>query len=290
MSQHPGTLLRSLLDQRRGLLVPGAGNALAARVIEDMGFAAVYLSGAGLTNQFYGMPDLGFVGLHDIAQNTAAIRDAVDLPLIVDADTGFGNALNVRHTVRTLERAGANAIQLEDQVMPKKCGHFAGKAVIGKAEMVGKIKAAVDARVHGDFLIIARTDARAIHGLDDALERAHAFAEAGADVTFVEAPTGIDELRRIAAELPVPQVVNIVIGGKTPALPAAEFGAMGFGLVLYANAALQGAVRGMKSALGELQRRGEMPEDPALVASFAERQAVVKKPLYDELDGRYAAP
>ena len=287
-TRHPGTLLREYLEARRGLLVPGAGNALAARVIESLNFEAVYLSGAGLTNNFYGMPDLGFVGLEDIARHTAAIRDAVALPLIVDADTGFGNALNVRHTVRTLARAGANAIQLEDQVMPKKCGHFAGKAVISKSEMVGKIKAAVDARQHGDFLIIARTDARAIHGLEDALDRARAYAEAGADVTFVEAPTGIDELRRIAAELPVPQIVNIVIGGKTPALPAAEFAAMGFGLVLYANAALQGAVRGMTNALSQLQRDGELPEDPTLVATFAERQALVQKPLYDSLDERYA--
>jgi len=290
MSIHPGTLLRTLLNERRGLLVPGAGNALAARVIETMGFEAVYLSGAGLTNNFYGMPDLAFVSLNDIASHTAAIRDAVALPLIVDADTGFGNALNVRHTVRTLERAGANAIQIEDQVMPKKCGHFAGKAVIDQAEMVSKIKAAVDARVSGDFLIIARTDARASEGLDAALERARAFAEAGADVTFVEAPTSVDELRRIASELPCPQIVNVVIGGKTPALPAAEFGEMGFGMVLYANAALQGAVRGMTNALAELQRRGELPEDPDLVATFAERQALVQKTAFDALDARYAVP
>ena len=288
MSIHPGTLLRTLLNERRGLLVPGAGNALAARVIETMGFEAVYLSGAGLTNNLYGMPDLGFVSLNDIASHCAAIRDAVALPLIVDADTGFGNALNVRHTVRTLERAGANAIQIEDQVMPKKCGHFAGKAVIDQAEMVSKIKAAVDARVSGDFLIIARTDARASEGLDAALDRARAFAEAGADVTFVEAPTSVDELRRIASELPCPQIVNVVIGGKTPALPAAEFGEMGFGMVLYANAALQGAVRGMTNALAELQRRGELPEDPDLVATFAERQALVQKTAFDALDARYA--
>jgi len=288
MSIHPGTLLRTLLNERRGLLVPGAGNALAARVIETMGFEAVYLSGAGLTNNLYGMPDLGFVSLNDIASHCAAIRDAVALPLIVDADTGFGNALNVRHTVRTLERAGANAIQIEDQVMPKKCGHFAGKAVIDQAEMVSKIKAAVDARVSGDFLIIARTDARASEGLDAALDRARAFAEAGADVTFVEAPTSVDELRRIAGELPCPQIVNVVIGGKTPALPAAEFGEMGFGMVLYANAALQGAVRGMTNALAELQRRGELPEDPDLVATFAERQALVQKTAFDALDARYA--
>lgn len=288
MTTSPGALLRRLVNQRRGLLVPGAANALAARVVESMGFECVYLSGAGLTNTFYGLPDLGFVSLTDVAQHTSAIRDAVALPLVVDADTGFGNALNVRQTVRVLERAGANAVQLEDQVMPKKCGHFAGKAVADMAEMVAKVKAAVDARQSADFLIVARTDARAVHGLDDALQRAAAYAEAGADITFVEAPTSVAELSRIAAELPCPQVVNIVIGGKTPALPASAFADMGFGMVLYANAALQGAVRGMTNALGELMRRGELPEDPALVATFAERQVLVQKPLFDELDKRYS--
>lgn len=198
----PGALLRQQVQARRGMLVAGASNALAARLIEQLGFEALYLSGAGITNSFYGIPDLGFIGLSDLAQHTAAVRDAVQLPIIVDADTGFGNALNVQHTVRTLERAGANAIQLEDQVMPKKCGHFSGKAVISQNEMLGKIKAAVDARSSPDFLIIARTDARAIHGLDDALERAHAFAQQGADITFVEAPESRQELQRISTELP----------------------------------------------------------------------------------------
>ena len=286
-TEHPGALLRRHIEARKGLLVPGAGNALAARVIEAMGFEAVYLSGAGLTNNFYGMPDLGFVNLADLANHTAAIRDAVALPLIVDADTGFGNALNVRHAVRTLERTGANAIQLEDQVMPKKCGHFAGKSVIAKAEMVSKVKAAVDARQHNDFLIIARTDARAVHGLDDAIDRAQAFADAGADITFIEAPISVEELRRIG-ELSAPQLANVVIGGKTPAQPLHDFAAMGFAVVLYANAALQGAMRGMTNALGQLKELGELPEDPALVATFQERQDLVQKRLYDELDLRYA--
>src|SRR5437868_6578797 len=163
---HPGTALRRKVEARRGLMVPGAANALAARVIEQLGFEAVYLSGAGLTNTFYGLPDLGFDGLADIAQHTAAIRDAVALPIIVDADTGFGNALNVRHSVRTLERAGANAIQLEDQASPKKCGHFEGKALVPLQEMAGKVRAAVDARQHPDFLVIARTDAATVEGVD----------------------------------------------------------------------------------------------------------------------------
>jgi len=285
----PGALLRRQLNERRGLLVPGAGNALAARVIESLGFEAVYLSGAGLTNSFYGMPDLGFVGLQDIAQHTAAIRDAVALPLIVDADTGFGNAVNVYHTVRTLERAGANAIQLEDQVMPKKCGHFSGQNVIELKEMAAKVSAAADARRSSDFLIIARTDARGVHGLDDALERAHAFAKAGADVTFVEAPVGVEELRRIASELSLPQVVNIVIGGKTAPLTAQQFGEMGFAMVLYANAALQGAVRGMTNALSRLKADGELAELPELVATFKERQSLVHKPHYDALESKYSS-
>ena len=287
-AQYPGTLLRRMVDARRGLLVPGAANALAARLIEQMGFEAVYLSGAGLTNTFYGIPDLGFVHLGDLVQHTAAMRDAVALPIIVDADTGFGNALNVRHTVRALERAGANAIQLEDQVSPKKCGHFEGKAVIPAAEAASKIKAAVDARMNDDFLIIARTDARAVEGFEAALERAALYAASGADITFVEAPQSIAELRRIPQALPgTPQIVNIVIGGKTPALPAAEFAAMGFAVVLYANAALQGALRGMTNALRTLRQQGELAEDETLVATFAERQALVQKPLFDELDARY---
>ena len=284
---YPGTLLRQKVRARSGLLVPGAANALAARVIEQLGFEAVYLSGAGLTNTFYGMPDLGFVHLGDLASHTAALRDAVALPIIVDADTGFGNALNVRHTVRTLERAGANAIQLEDQVGPKKCGHFEGKAVVSQSDMIGKIKAAVDARIHGDFLVIARTDAAAVEGIDAAIARAIAYAEAGADMTFVEAPESRGALQRIPREIACQQIVNVVIGGKTPTLGAAEFGAMGFGLVLYANAALQGAVRGMTLALQDLRGHGRLDEASGLVATFAERQALVRKDAYDTLDQKY---
>jgi 2-methylisocitrate lyase-like PEP mutase family enzyme len=285
---HPGSVLRQKLEARSGLLVPGASNALAGRLIEQLGFEAVYLSGAGLTNSFYGMPDLGFIGLSDISQHTAALRDAVTLPIIVDADTGFGNAINVWHTVRTLERAGANAIQLEDQASPKRCGHFAGKGVISTAEMVGKVRAALDARTHPDFLVIARTDAVAVEGVDAAIARAAVYAEAGADITFVEAPESIDVLRRIPREIACPQVVNVVIGGRTPALSAADFGILGFGMVLYANAALQGAVRGMTQALQSLREAGQLDETSALVASFAERQSLVRKDEFDALDVRYA--
>lgn len=283
LTPRPGTVLRQKINERRGMLVAGAANALAARVVEEEGFEAVYLSGAGLTNTYYGMPDLGFITLTDLAQHTAAIRDAVALPIIVDADTGFGNELNVHHTVRTLERAGANAIQIEDQHMPKKCGHFNDKSVIPAAEAASKIKAAVDARNSDDFLIIARTDAIAVEGFDSALERAQRFIAAGADMTFVEAPGNIDQLRRIPQALSVPQLVNVVIGGKTPTLDAGAFGAMGFGLVLYANAALQGAVRGMTQALRQLKASGRLDEDSGLVATFAERQRLVRKDYFDAL-------
>lgn len=283
----PGTVLRNKVNERRGLMVAGAANALSARLIEQLGFEAVYLTGAGITNTFYGMPDLGFVSLADLVQHTSAARDAVELPIIVDADTGFGSALNVRHTVRSLERAGANAIQLEDQLMPKKCGHFNGKAVIPAAEAASKVKAAVDARINDDFLIIARTDARAIEGFDSAIERAQRFIEAGADITFIEAPESIDEIRRIPGALSVPQLVNVVIGGKTPTMDAAEFTRMGFGLALYANAALQGSLMGMTAALTRLRDSGRLDEDSGLVSPFAVRQKLVRKDMYDALDARY---
>jgi 2-methylisocitrate lyase-like PEP mutase family enzyme len=280
--------LKEIVTQRRGILVPGAANALTARVIESLGFEAVYLTGAGLSNTHYGLPDLGFIGLTDVASHTAAIRDATVLPLIVDADTGFGNALQVWQTVKTLERAGADAIQLEDQLSPKRCGHFSGKEVVGLSEMLGKIHAAVDARQDQGFQIIARTDARAGLGMDAALDRAAAFAEAGADMTFVEAPVSSQELRQIGA-LAWPQVANVVVGGKTPVLAQQELAAMGFSLVLYANAALQGAVRGMHEALAALQREGRLTEDPRLLATFAQRQALVRKPEFDLLEDRFAS-
>jgi 2-methylisocitrate lyase-like PEP mutase family enzyme len=283
-----GKLLRLKLEERRGLLVPGAADALAARVIANLGFEAIYITGAGVTNTLLGMPDLGFISLPELAQQTSAIRDAVSLPIIVDADTGFGNPLNVRHTVQVLERAGANAIQLEDQIFPKRCGHFSGKQVIAAEEMMAKIRAAADARSSQDFLIIARTDARAVHGFDSAIDRATKWIEAGADVTFVEAPESLDEVNRIPALLRVPQVINMVPGGKTPIVDAAALASMRYALVLYANAALQGAIAGMQAALSELKARGFLDESSGKIASFAERQELVQKPLFDQLERKYS--
>jgi 2-methylisocitrate lyase-like PEP mutase family enzyme len=280
--------LKRLAEARRGVIVPGAFNALSAKVVEDLGFEAIYITGAGVTNMWFGMPDQGFMGLAEIADHTARIRDAVSLPLIVDADTGFGNALNVRHTVRTLERAGADCIQFEDQVAPKRCGHFAGKDVIGIDEAVSKIKAAVDARHDSDLLIMARTDACATQGFEAAVERAMKFAEAGADILFVEAVTTTDEIRALPQRLPRPQLMNMVIGGKTPIFGADELGQLGYGIVLYANAALQGAVAGMQNVLTVLRDTRRVDEDPALLTPFAERQRLVGKPKWDALEKRYA--
>ncbi|MDX9970056.1 MAG: isocitrate lyase/PEP mutase family protein [Porticoccaceae bacterium] len=279
--------LKALAEARRGLIVPGAFNALSARVIEDLGFQAIYITGAGVTNMWFGMPDQGFMGLHEIAEHTARIRDAVQVPLLVDADTGFGNALNVRHTVRTLERAGADCIQFEDQVAPKRCGHFDGKAVISTEEAVSKIKAAVDARHDPDLLIMARTDAAATQGFEAAVERAHKFAEAGADILFVEAVTRAEEVRALPQRLAKPQLMNMVIGGKTPIFNAEQLGELGFGIVLYANAALQGAVAGMQKTLSVLRDEKEVQESSGLVTPFAERQRLVGKPEWDALEKRY---
>ncbi|MDP5216978.1 isocitrate lyase/PEP mutase family protein [Ruegeria sp. 2205SS24-7] len=278
---------RERLTTGRAVLMPGAANALAARVIEDLGFQAIYISGAGVTNTYYGMPDLGFINLTDIAQHCAAIRNTSDLPIVVDADTGFGNALNVHHTVRMLERAGASAIQLEDQVNPKRCGHFSGKDVVPLDEARGRIKAAVDARQDPNFMIVARTDARAGSTLDEALDRAAAFIEDGADITFVEAPVSEEEIRKIPRRLQgTPQLVNLVVGGKTPILDFDALDRMGFGLVLYANVALQGALYGMVNALSQLKTDGIMTEDGPL-AGFRMRQDTVRKDHYDALESKY---
>lgn len=278
--------LRDLIRREKGVLVPGAPNALTARVIADLDFKAVYLTGAGLTNMHLGLPDLGFMDLSQLAAHTIAIRGVVDLPLIVDADTGFGNAINVAHTTRVLERAGASAIQLEDQLAPKRCGHFAGKELIPADEMAGKVAAAVDARRDG-LIVIARTDACAVEGFSAAIDRAGRYIEAGADMTFVEAPETLDELRAVPKLLALPQILNMVLGGKTPIIDQAQAREMGFALVLYANAALQGAIHGMQAALRSLSQAGVL--DERAVTSFAERQRLVGKPAFDAMETRYAA-
>jgi 2-methylisocitrate lyase-like PEP mutase family enzyme len=215
-----------------------------------------------------------------------AIRDVFAGPLMVDADTGFGNALNMRRTVKLLERAGADAIQIEDQVFPKRCGHFDGKEVIPSAEMVAKIKAAVDARNDADLMIVARTDAIAVEGFSAAIDRAHAFREAGADVGFVEAPTTPEQIAAIG-RLPWPQLINVVIGGKTPELSNEKLRELGFAGVLYANAALQAAILGMQRALAHLRQHGRIGEADGLLATFAERQRLVELGAFQALERKY---
>jgi 2-methylisocitrate lyase-like PEP mutase family enzyme len=282
--------MRELLNIRSGggpLVLPGAPDALTARVIEALGFEAVYITGAGVTNARLGVPDLGLISLAELAEG---IRDAVTIPIVVDADTGFGGPLNVRRSVRTLERRGANAIQLEDQTFPKRCGHFAGKEVIPAAEMVAKLHAALDARRDPATLIIARTDARQSDGLEAALERAESYKDAGADVIFVEAPRSREELAEIGRRVDGPLLVNIVEGGDTPQLPADELAALGFSIVLYANAALRGALHGMQVVLGHLKDTGSTDGVLDQMVGWEQRQELVGKPLFDELSDRYATP
>jgi len=284
------TRLKEILARRAAVQAPGTANALFARVIEELGFEVVYVTGAGIANMHVGAPDIGLTTLTEIANAVAAISDAVALPLVVDADTGFGNAVNVVRTVRVLERAGAAGLQIEDQVFPKKCGHFAGKAVIALDEMVQKVKAAVDARRDGDLQIIARTDASAVEGLDRAIGRAQAYIEAGADVAFVEAPTNLAELARIPREIAAPHVANIVFGGKTPDPGRAELAKLGFSLVLYANAVLQAAVKAAWDVLFALRRDGSLTGVADRIAAFEERQRIVQKPSWDALESKFRTP
>jgi 2-methylisocitrate lyase-like PEP mutase family enzyme len=242
------TTLRSRLAAPPILVAPGVYDALTAHLAERAGFSAVYVSGAGIAYTRLGRPDIGLVTMSEVADTVALIRDRVGSHLIVDADTGYGNALNVARTVRLFERAGANAIQIEDQAFPKRCGHLDNKTLIPAQEMVGKIKAALDARHSRETLVIARTDAIAVEGFEPAIARAVAYRDAGADVLFVEAPKTRDELKRISPALKgVPLMANMVEGGKTPPLKAADLEALGFALVIFPG----GIVRAVAHLAGE---------------------------------------
>ncbi len=282
-------LVASARADRRPLLVPGVYDALSSRLAAAAGFEALYVTGAGLANSRLGVPDIGLITADQLVEHVTAIADAVEVPLVVDADTGFGNAINVMQVVRRLERAGASAIQLEDQVFPKRCGHFSGKAVISADEMEGKLHAALDARRSEATLIIARTDARAVDGLDAALERAERYRAVGADLIFVEAPASAQELRSICERIDAPHVANMVEGGTTPILPLEELGEMGFSIVLYANAALRSAQRAVTLAFAELRASGISTNLLDSMATWDERQDAVDKSRYDELEARYAS-
>jgi len=269
--------------------MPGAPNALTARIAEELGFRVVLFTGAGFANMELGVPDLGLLTMTEVVHQVGRLTDAVGIPVVADADTGYGNPLNVRRTVRELERAGAAAIILEDQVFPKRCGHFEGKEVISAEEMVMKIKAALDARRSSDTILIARTDAYAPFGIHEAITRANSYVEAGAEVTFVEAPLTVEELTLIPRNIPVPQMVNMVEGGKTPVLPAQTLESMGFKLIVYANAALRAAIKGIQVVLAGLARDGTTHGVLDHMVSWEERQRLVRLPEYTRLERRYAS-
>jgi 2,3-dimethylmalate lyase len=283
----PGARLRQLLIEEPPVLAPGAANALGAKIVADCGFDTVYVSGAGIANWSLGVPDLGLTTMGDVLWNVERICDAVDLPVIADADTGYGNALGVHRTVRAFERAGVAAIQLEDQVDPKRCGHFEGKEVIPAPEMVEKVHAAADARRDEDLVIIARTDARASEGLDSAIDRANLYRDAGADALFVEAPLNEAELARIGSEVPGPLVANIVEGAKTPTLERSELGRLGFDLVIYANLAGRAAMLAMHDVLTALRAHGSSSGLEERIVSMEERNRLTGMARWEALERRY---
>jgi len=286
----PGRRLRELIAAPGCLVLPGAADALTARLVERAGFEAVYVTGAGIANVVLGRPDVGLTTLSEIVAQVEHIADVVDVPLLVDMDTGFGNAINARRAVRDLERAGAAGIQVEDQTFPKRCGHFSGKEVVSLAEMRLKIQAVADARRDPSTVIVARTDALALDGVDAAVERGQAFVEAGADVVFIEAPRTREELASLPALVPAPLLANMVEGGKTPLCSAAELGAMGYAAVLFANTAMRVAAQAAGDALVELRRTGDAAPLMDRMLSWQDRQALVGLPEIEALERRYAEP
>ena len=283
------TRLRELLVQRDLLVAPGAYDALSARLIAQTGFPAVYMTGFGTAASVLGQPDVGLLTMSEMVSCAAALAAVVgDRPLIADADTGYGNPINVRRTVREYERVGVAAIHIEDQVWPKKCGHMEGKQVIPADEMVQKIRAAVDARQDPDFVIIARTDANAVYGLEDALRRGRAYREAGADVIFIEAPRSIEELRAIAQAFPdVPLLYNWAESGKTPLLPLEEIHALGFKLVIFPVSMLFAATQALLDLLEALKQGQTSLAFAERMVTFSQFTDQIGLPEIQALERRY---
>ena len=283
------TRLRELLVQRDLLVAPGAYDALSARLIAQAGFPAVYMTGFGTAASVLGQPDVGLLTMSEMVSRAAALAAVVgDRPLIADADTGYGNPINVRRTVREYERAGVAAIHIEDQVWPKKCGHMEGKQVISVDEMVQKIRAAVDARQDPDFVIIARTDANAVYGLEDALRRGRAYRDAGADVIFIVAPRSIEELRAIAQAFPdVPLLYNWAESGKTPLLPLEEIHALGFKLVIFPVSMLFAATQALLDLLEALKQGQTSLAFAERMVTFSQFTDQIGLPEIQALERRY---
>jgi 2-methylisocitrate lyase-like PEP mutase family enzyme len=288
----PRARLRELLeDGSDPVLAPGAYDGLSARLVEHAGFDVVYMTGFGTTASLIGRPDVGLLSGAEMIDNARRIVAAVDVPVIADADTGYGNAINVVRTVQAYEQAGVAGIHLEDQVMPKKCGHMSGKAVIPAEEMAGKIRAAVAARRDPDLVLIARTDAAAVEGLDAAVARARSYAEAGADLLFVEAPTSEDDIARVADELKgvAPLVFNWAEGGRTPPIPLQRIAELGFALVLYPIGTLLAATAGIRSLLATIKADGTPSAALPGLPTFGEFTDFIGLPEVGDLEQRFGA-
>ncbi len=278
--------LKELLAKEGFVVAPGVYDALTAKIVEAHGFSALYMSGYGTSVSMLGLPDLGFATMTEMVQNAARIADAVNIPLIADADTGYGNPMNMVRTVREYEKAGAAAIHIEDQEWPKRCGHMSGKKVIGAEDMVAKIKAAVDSRQSSDFLIIARTDSLACNGFDDAVERTRKYGEAGADILFVEAPQTreqMEEIPRLVRGKPL--LINMA--PLTPNLSMEELKAMGYALVILPAVCIAAAITACNEEVGRLKDTGRQRDFQALTMSFQQLNSWLKAPYYTELEQKY---
>lgn len=281
-------LLQVARDTSEPILLPGCYDALGARIIEQAGFDAVYMTGFGTTAGLLAQPDVGLLGLNEMAGNARRIVAATHLPVLADADTGYGNAINVGHTVRAFEQAGVGGIHIEDQVMPKKCGHMENKSVVSTGEMVAKVQAAVAARQSSDFLIIARTDSRAPHGLAEAIERGHRMSDAGADVLFMEALEGIDEIEQVSAEFAdTPLLFNWVEGGKTPPLTYSRIAELGFAMVIMPIGMLLAATAAMQNYVSQIKIDGTPVNATQTLMGFTEFTDFIGLPEINDLEQRF---
>ena len=275
---------RALAEAKDILVLPGAYDALSAKLAEAAGFDAVYMTGYGQSASKLGAPDVGLMTMSEMAERAKDICAAVSIPVVCDGDTGFGNVVNLVRTVREYERAGAAAIQLEDQTMPKKCGHMLGRQVVDAEEMVNKLRAAAAARRDPNFLIIARTDARTNHGIDEAIRRARLYEQAGADVIFVESLESIEEMRMVNQAVSKPTIANMVEGGRTPYLTAQELQGLGYRLVVFPVSTLYAAMQSVLSVLGELKSTGTVELSPGKMVNFTQFNELIGLPQERQLE------
>ncbi len=283
------TKLRELINREEILVAPGTYDPMMAKIMAHVGFDAIYMTGAGVAHSTLAMPDIGLTTMTEMVERARRIADACELPVIADADTGYGNAINVMRTVKEYERAGVAAIHIEDQEMPKRCGHFAGKTVIPKEEMMGKLKAALDTRQDPDFLIIARTDARTAVGFEEAIERGQAYAEVGADVIFVESPKSEEELAKIGQAINRPLLANMVETGLTPLLPAAELQKLGFNVVIFPGGLARFLTRQAEDFLTTLKEQGTTASFLDRMNTFQRHNELLELEKFNELSKKYAS-